>query len=525
MANSDKNILITPNIGSSSADPKIEFKGADSSTGPSTITAVVYPTNSGTLSFEGSAGQLFSITNNLTSGSIFAVNDVSGIPSIDVNADGTISLGAYGGNIGVGTISAPSKLTVQGQIQSTSDALISGLTVGKGTGSVSTNTALGYQALYSNTTGSNNTATGYTALYSNTTGQYNVANGYYALYSNTIGSNNTSNGYRALFSNTTGIQNTATGVNALYYNTTGQYNIATGVNALLSNTTGSSNTANGVSSLTSNTTGTQNTATGAWALYGNTTGNANTANGYQALYSNTTGIKNTATGLFALISNTTGFDNTANGYNALGNATTGKANTATGSLALYANTTGTSNTATGFAALYGTTTGSYNAANGYNAGSSNTTGSNNTFLGNAAVNTAGGATASNTIVLGNSSVTTLRCQTATISALSDARDKKDVINIPLGLNFLNDLRPVKFTWNQRDRGRIDLPDSGFIAQEALETVMNYDADWFGLVDHQNPEHFEISPGKLIPVLVRAVQELSQQNQELKALIDSIVEKT
>jgi hypothetical protein len=59
----------------------------------------------------------------------------------------------------------------------------------------------------------------------------------------------------------------------------------------------------------------------------------------------------------------------------------------------------------------------------------------------------------------------------------------------------------------------------------LETVMDYDADWFGLVDHQNPEHFELSAGKLIPVLVKAVQELSQQNQELKTIVDSIVEKT
>jgi hypothetical protein len=55
--------------------------------------------DNGTLSFEGSAGQLFSITNNLTSGSIFAVNDVSGIPSLDVDADGTISIAEFSGNV------------------------------------------------------------------------------------------------------------------------------------------------------------------------------------------------------------------------------------------------------------------------------------------------------------------------------------------------------------------------------------------------------------------------------------------
>jgi hypothetical protein len=55
--------------------------------------------NNGTLSFEGSAGQLFSITNNLTSGSIFAVNDVSGIPSLDVDADGTVKVAEFGGDV------------------------------------------------------------------------------------------------------------------------------------------------------------------------------------------------------------------------------------------------------------------------------------------------------------------------------------------------------------------------------------------------------------------------------------------
>ena len=73
--------------------------------------------NSGTLSWEGSAGQLFSITNNLTTGSIYSVNDVSGIPSIDVDANGTIQLGPYGGNIGLGTTNPTAKLHVVGDVR------------------------------------------------------------------------------------------------------------------------------------------------------------------------------------------------------------------------------------------------------------------------------------------------------------------------------------------------------------------------------------------------------------------------
>lgn len=120
MANSDKNIVITPNISSASADPKIVFSGADASTAAQNITLQVYPTNSGTLSFEGSAGQLFSITNSL-SGTIYSVNDVSGIPSIEVLDTGLIKLAQYSGNvlIGTGTDNGTDKLQVNGNITGT----------------------------------------------------------------------------------------------------------------------------------------------------------------------------------------------------------------------------------------------------------------------------------------------------------------------------------------------------------------------------------------------------------------------
>ena len=70
--------------------------------------------NSGTLIFEGSAGQLFTITNNLTSGSIFTVSDSSGIPNIDVDANDTVLLAPYNGNVGIGTTNPSSTLHVIG---------------------------------------------------------------------------------------------------------------------------------------------------------------------------------------------------------------------------------------------------------------------------------------------------------------------------------------------------------------------------------------------------------------------------
>lgn len=110
MALTDKNILITPNIGSSS-DPKITFSGADSSTSARNITLNMYPTNGGTLSFEGSVGQLFSVTNSM-SGTIYSVNDVSGMPSIQVQDTGNIFVNPYSGSLLVGTTSGTGKLTV-----------------------------------------------------------------------------------------------------------------------------------------------------------------------------------------------------------------------------------------------------------------------------------------------------------------------------------------------------------------------------------------------------------------------------
>lgn len=120
MAHSDKNILITPNIGSTTADPKIVFSGADASTGAQNITLQVYPTNSGTLSFEGSSGQLFSITNSM-SGTIYSVNDISGIPSIEVLDSGLVKLAQYSGNVllGTGTDNGVDKLQVNGALSAT----------------------------------------------------------------------------------------------------------------------------------------------------------------------------------------------------------------------------------------------------------------------------------------------------------------------------------------------------------------------------------------------------------------------
>ncbi len=142
------------------------------------------------------------------------------------------------------------------------------------------NAAVGYSALYTNTTGDYNVANGASALYSNTTGMGNVANGASALLSNSSGNFNVANGFGALYTNTSGENNVANGYMALFSNT-GSHNVANGASALNSNTTGASNVANGFEALKL-TTGDGNVATGAKALESNTTGSYNTAIGYSA---------------------------------------------------------------------------------------------------------------------------------------------------------------------------------------------------------------------------------------------------
>ena len=121
MAVTDRNIVITPNrTAVGSVQPKIVFTGADSNIGDSSaITLFANPENSGTLSFSGTAGQLFSITNSLT-GTIFSVNDVSGIPSLSINDQGVIQLAEFNGRViigdSVGSDDSVSSLQISGAV-------------------------------------------------------------------------------------------------------------------------------------------------------------------------------------------------------------------------------------------------------------------------------------------------------------------------------------------------------------------------------------------------------------------------
>lgn len=77
----------------------INFVYNDAVVGSSNITATMLSSN--VLSFSGTSGQLFSIADTMT-GVIFAVNDISGVPSIEVYDDGRVRMAEGFGNVIIG---------------------------------------------------------------------------------------------------------------------------------------------------------------------------------------------------------------------------------------------------------------------------------------------------------------------------------------------------------------------------------------------------------------------------------------
>ena len=262
-----------------------------------------------------------------------------------------------------------------------------------------------------------------------------------------------------------------------------------------------------------------NTALGSLALGSNNTGSGMTAVGFQALRQNSTGGDNSAFGVNTLYSNIAGSSNSAFGYQALF-FNTASSNTGFGYLALFSNISGAFNTSVGASTLFNNTAAN-NTALGYSAGSANTSGTNNTFIGYNAQGVS--TTTNNAITLGNASVATLRCQVTTITALSDRRDKKDIVDIPAGLNLIEKLRPVSFVWNMRDGGKVGIPEFGFIAQELQEAQSDVGVTVPNLVYEENPEKLEASAGTLIPVLVKAIQELKHEVDSLKSELFALKE--
>lgn len=111
MANSDKNIRITTSRNKTTL-PNIVFTG--SSAGTSVLTLEVRDDNS--IAFTGTDGDVFSLDYDLSSGTIWSVNDKSGVPLLRSSFNGLIGLAEFGGTVGIGQTNPQYKLDVKGQV-------------------------------------------------------------------------------------------------------------------------------------------------------------------------------------------------------------------------------------------------------------------------------------------------------------------------------------------------------------------------------------------------------------------------
>ena len=465
------------------------------------VTDQIEKNGAGALSFYVNNNERMSISDT-TGLTVLGNVSASDIQGSQLTVTGNASLGGLIGG-----------LTVSGNAQFNHNLRVAGNLESRGGGGVVENTSVGFEALKDNTTGLYATAVGFEALKSNTTGLYNTAVGWMAGKSGTTSAWNTAVGFEALMEGNS------------------KYNVAIGGQALKStfsaphdaNAGGEYNTAVGTQAMELNTIGYENVAVGGVALHVNTTGYRNAAVGYASMRYNTTGNHNTAMGYASLLLNTTGTSNCAFGQNAMERNKLGNYNTAIGSAALYfaGNTADAhSNTSIGYFSLYGLVTGHSNTAVGTRAGYNCNPGcTNSTFIGNEAGLDHYGPSGnnvgwpSNIVILGNSRIGALMCARNTITSLSDRRDKTNIVDIPVGLEFVRSLRPVSFDWNMRCGGKVGTPEFGFIAQD-LQEVQNTHTVVPGLVDESNPDRLSASPGTLLPVLVKAIQELDKKLQEL-----------
>ena len=281
------------------------------------------------------------------------------------------------------------------------------------------------------------------------------------------------------------------------------------------------------------TTSTQSVAIGAYALVACTTGSYNHAIGMRCGNAITTGEKNVLIGHNTAYYMTTGNRNTAVGNYCMadGNVTSDK-NSGYGDNACRELTTGEKTTGIGCQALYNLTTGDSNTAIGHNAGFSVTTGDNNTFLGDYA---RGSSTTDHQVVIGhnmdagntNYKVAIYNGQvnanfTGSASSwtfTSDGRDKTDIVDLDLGLDFIKKIQPRKFAWkyrknNKHTRAADGVVKAGFIAQELQSVLSDYNASYTGIVNEDDPENLTVGQADLIPMMINAVKELSAENDAL-----------
>jgi hypothetical protein len=411
---------------------------------------------------------------------------------------GTNQLVASSGRVGIGTATPNEQLELTGNLRLPATTATTGIIksgalplihtfgtnnffAGENAGNFTTtgsgaNTGIGVSALVSNATGANNTATGWASLTANTDGSRNTAIGSFSLQLNSSGNNNTANGTGSLSKTTIGDNNSAFGDSALGYNTEGNLNTAIGYGAgsSLTNTTGSNNTFIGANSGPGTAVGLINaTAIG----YGATVGQSNSLVLGSSIVK--VGIGTTSPGTYLDVQNimrVTGTTSTAW-------PTTGE----------------------GLELAYRT-----DLNKGYIQAYDRGAGSFGTLDINASAVTIGGGGSLSIANIPSGATTYSLCASLTNSGMilrcaSTRRLKKDISDLPFGLETVKALRPVTFTWKTNG-----LEDVGFIAEEVAQVQPVL------AIFNEQGEPDGVKYSNMSAVLVKAVQEQQTTIDQLKA---------
>jgi hypothetical protein len=295
--------------------------------------------------------------------------------------------------------------------------------------------------------------------------------------------------------------NTSFGVGALNNRFVSSFNTAIGDSALADNFAGRDNTAIGSKALANNTYGESNTATGSGALAINTLGFFHTANGKDALYNNLFGSYNVAVGVASLRANTTGWNNTSLGRAAMNQNTTGYSNVDAGKIQYG----GFGDPAHWLAIVGGGTAalGGDRVIKLWSEGGLR-------IKGNALPD------ANNTYSLGTSGQrwSSVWTNAGTINT-SDANLKTNITTSPYGLSEVMQMNPVQYNWKTNPNEDLQI---GFLAQDIQKIIPE------AVVVPENGDPLGMKYTELIPVLVKAIQELKQENEQYKKRIEELEAK-
>ena len=109
---------------------------------------------------------------------------------------------------------------------------------------------------------------------------------------------------------------------------------------------------------------------------------------------------------------------------------------------------------------------------------------------------------------------TISATTTTISAISDQRLKENVQDLDVGLEKIMALKPRKFDW-KAGKGKDIKGDRGWIAQEFEQVFPDMIDNWKDPAP-EGEEPYKAVRADLIPVLVKALQELKAEVDSLKS---------